>query len=142
MKKELEQTYKNIGELYKNIREREEEYIIATTTNKNIVTVMPMDRNGIIELTNVIVFEILENNSLKQIDMEGQRKRVIEKIAKYIEPEKLLMEVLKGYEPEQMMELHERVIEKKAKVTSGKGCYSLKIGGKRGTPFELYLGGV
>jgi hypothetical protein len=40
-----------------------------------------------------------------------------------------------------LIELHERAVEKEGKVTEGPGYYSLKIGGKRGAPFELYLGG-
>ena len=140
MSEKLESTYKNVGALYEDIKGREGEYALATLTDKNLVTVTPMDK-GNIETTKTIVFEILEDNSLRQLNMEEQRKAVVKKLAKYIEPERLLMKILKGYEPTQMIELHERVIEKKGKVTSGSGCYSLKIGGKRGAPFEVYLGG-
>ena len=140
MSEKLEHTYKNVGTLYEDIKNREGEYALATLTDKNLVTVTPMDK-GNIEIAEAIVFQILEDGSLKQLNMKEQRKKVVKKLAKYIEPERLLMEILKGYTPEQMIELHERVIEKKGKVTSGSGCYSLKIGGKRGTPFELYLGG-
>ena len=140
MGEKLEHIYKNVGALYEDIKGREGEYALATLTDKNLVTVTPMDK-GNIEITKTIVFEILEDDSLRQLNMEEQRKAVVKKLAKYIEPERLLMEILKGYEPTQMIELHERVIEKKGKVTSGSGCYSLKIGGKRGAPFEVYLGG-
>lgn len=141
MKNKLESTYKSIGNLYEDIKCREEEFALATLTDKDLVTVIPMDK-GNVEIAEAIVFEVLKDDSLRQINMEEQRERVVKKLAKYIEPEKLLMEILKGYEPEQMIDLHERVVEKKGKVTAGSGCYSLKIGGKRGTPFELYLGGA
>ena len=141
MKNKLESTYKSIGDLYEDIKSREKEYALATLTDKDIVTVIPMDEKNA-EITKAIVFEILEDDSLKQIDMEEQRKEVVKKLAKYINPERLLMEILKGYEPEQMLELYERAIEKKGKVTESPGCYALKIGGKKGTPFELYLGGA
>ena len=141
MNEKLESTYKSVGDLYGDIKRREGEYALATLTDKNLVTVTPMDK-GNVEIAEAIVFEILEDGSLRQLNMVEQRKAVVKKLAKYVEAERLLMEILLGYTPEQMIELHERVIEKKGKVTSGSGCYSLKIGGKRGTPFELYLGGV
>lgn len=141
MSEKLESTYKSVGALYEDIKSREGEYALATLTDKNLVTVTPMDIKENIKITEAIVFEILEDNSLRRLNLEDQRKAVVKKLAKYIEPERLLMEILIGYTPEQMIELHERVIEKKGKVTSESGCYSLKIGGKRGTPFEVYLGG-
>ena len=140
MSEKLESTYKNVGDLYEDIKSREEEYALATLTDKNLVTVTPMDKSNV-EIMKTIAFEILGDGSLRRLNMEDQRKAVVKKLAKYVEPERLLMEILKGYDPAQMMELHERVIEKKGKITSGSGCYSLKIGGKRDTPFELYLGG-
>ena len=140
MSKKLEHTYKSVGDLYEDIKDKEEEYALATLTDKNLVTVTPMDESNPL-IIKTIVFEILEDDSLRQLDMEEQRKAVVKKLAKYIEPERLLMEILLGFTPEQMVELHERAVVNEGKVTSGGGCYALKIGGKRGTPFEVYLGG-
>ena len=141
MSEKLKLTYKSVGDLYEDIKDKEEDYALATLTDKNLVTVIPMDK-GNVEIEEAIVFEILEDGSLSRINMEEQRKAVVKKLAKYVNPERLLMEILKGYEPTQMIELHERVIEKKGKVRESSGCYALKIGGKQGAPFEVYLGGV
>ena len=141
MTERLEITYESIGALYEDLKNREQEYALATLTDKTFVIVTPMKGNDVY-MSEAIVFEILPDGTLEQKDIEEMQKQVIKRLAKYIEPEKILMEILRTLEPDQMVELHERAVEREGKVTSGSGCYSLKIGGRRGTPFELYLGGL
>ena len=141
MKEKLDITYESIGDLYDDLKTRKQEYALATLTDKSLVTVTPMKEDNVF-IPESVVFEILEDGTLKQKNIEAMEEKIIERLAKYIEPEKLLLEILRTLEPSQLVELHERAVEKEGKVTSGSGCYSLKIGGKRGTPFELYLGGL
>lgn len=140
MKEKLELTYKSVGDLYEDLKTREQEFALATLTDKNLVTVTPIKEDNVF-IPESIVFEILEDGTLEQRDIEKMEKEVIKRLAKYVDPEKLLIEILKTLSPEQLMDLYERAVEKKGKVTAGKGCYSLKIGGRQGAPFELYLGG-
>lgn len=141
MKEKLELTYKSVGDLYEDLKTRKQKYALATLTDKNLVTVTPMKEDNVF-IPESVVFEILEDGTLEQRDIEKMEKEVIKRLAKYVDPEKLLIEILRTLSPEQLVELHERAIVKKGKVTEGPGCYSLKIGGGRGAPYELYLGGV
>ena len=140
MKDKLDLTYESIGDLYEDLKTRKQKYALATLTDKNLVTVTPMKEDNVY-IPESIVFEILEDGTLEQRDIEKMEKEVIKRLAKYIDPEKLLIEILRMLIPEQLVELYERAVVKEGKITEGPGCYSLKIGGRRGTPFELYLGG-
>lgn len=73
-----------------------------------------------------VIFEILDDNSLKQIDIIEQRKNIVEKLTKYVDPERLLMEILKGLLPEQVMELHECAVEKEERLHREKDAIRLK----------------
>ena len=141
MKEKLELTYKSVGDLYEDLKTRKQKFALATLTDKDLVTVTPMKEDNVF-IPESVVFQILEDGTLEQRDIEKMEKEVIKRLAKYIDPEKLLIEILRTLLPEQLVELHERAVVKEGKVTEGPGCYSLKIGGRRGAPYELYLGGV
>jgi hypothetical protein len=76
MIEKLELTYKNIGDLYEDLKNREQEYALATLTDKDLVTVTPM-KSGSVYIPESIVFEILEDGTLEQKDIEKMEKEVI-----------------------------------------------------------------
>jgi len=76
---------------------------------------------------------------LKEINIEEFQKSIIQKLKDKINTKELLKDVLDDLSFNALKELGERVVARKGKVRSVKGCYKLQIGGKRGRPLELML---
>ncbi len=70
------------------------------------------------------------------VDFQG----MAEKLARGLDKVELLKEVLRSAPPNDVVEIKERLeAGPDVSITSGPGCFSLKIGGKRGRPKELVI---
>jgi len=77
-----------------------------------------------------------------QIDLEKTVTMIAEKLAPHFDPKRFLKELIMMHsDPEEIMELKERLEGKAAKITAAPLCYSLMIGGKPGKPYEFNLVG-
>lgn len=80
-------------------------------------------------------------------DIERLTEEISKKLVKKIECTPLefmrsvIKEALKTYEFGKLLDIEERLKGPKTKVKKAPGCVSLKITGKPGKPFELYITG-
>jgi len=85
------------------------------------------------------IFERKNVDTLVELDVE----QIIDEIAEYLKDSINVKDFLKDVVATQpgfdLMELFERIHNKKPKVKPEEGCYNLLVYGKRGRPFKLWL---
>ena len=134
----FEDEYGSIEELVKEIGKQKEGYLINIFPENNFIEIQNWSENHEM-LGGSIYFKIEEDGKIKRRRQQTKVSEIVKSLAKHIDPKLLLEETLKQVSPDDIDEIYDRVVEKKGKVKSGEGCYSLKIGGKKGKPFELCI---
>lgn len=86
------------------------------------------------------VFRIVQEHPLLAVELIVDFQELAEKLARGLDKVELLKEVLRSAPPNHVIEIKERLdAHPDASVTSSPGCFSLKIGGRRGRPKELVI---
>jgi len=86
------------------------------------------------------VFRIVSEQPLLAEELTVDFQELAEKLARGLDKVELLKEVLRSAPPNDVIEIKERLdAQPDASISSSPGCFSLKIGGRRGRPKELVI---
>ena len=91
------------------------------------------------------IYEIQKDGKLKKFVSEDMIKELTPVLAKHIDREMLMKDVLYDLPPDRLREIHDRVITttkkegKKPKIKPSSGCFYLSIGGKPGMAEHLFI---
>lgn len=90
------------------------------------------------------IYKVLEKGALKRFNQELIIDELAPVLAKHVNREELIRDVLHEQTPPQLKELYDRVIgiekeKKKSSIKQRPGCTYLSIGGKPGKPINLFI---
>ena len=140
--------YKNIADIEKDADKKiRNEYFYVTSIPKvNVIVVYPFsvieggkDDDRIHLSRDALFYFKSEKGKYKKMNTKKFIDELTEKLYTYVDVKELIRDTLYDTNPQDLRELYERAIENKGKIKDAPGCYKLKIGGKRGAPFELML---
>ena len=139
--KKLKKEYSSIEELEQDCKKLLGTNWQISKRADNIVAVLPLQliQDEEIHKARDVPLFLLKKEKLHKIDTEKLMQEIAKILAKKINIQDFLIDVLSSLAPDELQEVYERAVVKKGKVRATEGCYKLLIGGKRGYPMELML---
>ena len=142
----LKKIYDSVEELKEDCKKKvgDDFYIMDSVKDKLVIVLpepRPIDDIESFHMTrDSIIYRYTDDfGTIEKVNAKAMIEKIVEVTAVHIAPEELMKDVLNSVNPEELIEIYQRVIEKKGKIREEEGCYKLLIGGKRGAPFELMI---
>jgi len=142
----LKKIYDNVEELKEDCKKKVgDDFYIMDSVKTKLVVVLPEakqieDWQSFHITRDSIMYRYVDDyGTIEKVNTKAMIKKIVEVTAVHLSPEELMEDVLNSLDPDDIIEVYHRVIEKKGKIREEEGCYKLLIGGKRGAPFELMI---
>jgi hypothetical protein len=146
--KKMNVSYDSISNLQDDANKKlgADNYYITTVPKIKIIIVYPFavveggkDDDRIHLSRDALFYFLTEKGTHKKMNTEKFINALVEKLTPHVSVEELVRDALYDTNPEDLKEMYERVVEKKGSIKEKPGCYKLRLGGKRGVPFEFML---
>ena len=141
----LKKSYESIDKLKDDCKKRVgDDFYIMDSVRNGLVVILPepkpIENWESFHITRDSIMYRCDNSGyLEKVNTKAMIKEIVKVTAAHLSPEELMEDVLNSVDPDDIIEIYQRVVEKKGKIKEAEGCYKLLIGGKRGAPFELMI---
>ena len=143
--KKMKNYYQKVEDLRKDAKKLlRDHYTISEIPDRNFFAVYPANyreyvKDERLHIQRDCLFYHIKKDGFCLMDSQKFVDEIAVKMKDKVDIELLIKDALYDADPDELMEIYERLVKNNASIRSGDGCYKFFIGGRPGRPFEFNL---